>query len=200
MESETLKEKKASSSNIMLSAALSPSQTDFDSNMFTPDKLVHTFCFSLPHSESVVVFHPRTNTHTWKSQNRCLVSGSGRCSHPCGLSQHRQCFVFHKGSSHPGSGALFGPQWPPPRSQKGPPKHPTTTCWGAKRNICVTQPRRHCRSSHTEGKSVTCIRLCEFCLRAQMRVSMFMWAQVLGSWESPSADNKWCERKEKQRV
>lgn len=132
----------------------------------------HTF--SLPHSDSLLVSHSHINTHT-ESSNRCSVSSSGRCSHPHGLSQHRQCFVSHKGSYHPGSGALLGPQQPPPpsRPQKGPRSRHTTTCWGAKRNICVTRVKRPCRSSHTESERATYIPVCaSVCLSVRVCVSV----------------------------
>lgn len=102
-------------SDVVLPTALSPSQTGFHMHTHTLLTACHVrgHTFSLPHSDSLLVSHSHINTHT-ESSNRCSVSSSGRCSHPHGLSQHRQCFVSHKGSYHPGSGALLGPQQPPP--------------------------------------------------------------------------------------
>lgn len=134
------------------------------------------------------------------------MSSSGRCSHPHGLSQHRQCFVSHKGSSHPGSGALFGPRRPPPGSRKAPraaPPQPAevprgTSVWLGWRDlaevltlrgrvlliflyVCVGLP------VHVSDHECVCACVCQF---------MFMWAQAPGSWDSPSPDNKmvWEER------
>lgn len=154
----------------------------------------HTF--SLPHSDSLLVSHSHINTHT-ESSNRCSVSSSGRCSHPHGLSQHRQCFVSHKGSYHPGSGALLGPQQPPPDPRKAP-------------GAATPQPAEVPRGTSVwlgwrDLAEVLTLRARELlifqCVRVSVSVcvfaSAFMWAQVPGSWEYPSTDNKWCERKDR---
>lgn len=121
----------------------------------------HTF--SLPHSDSLLVSHSHINTHT-ESSNRCSVSSSGRCSHPHGLSQHRQCFVSHKGSYHPGSGALLGPQQPPPPLQTPerppePPHHNLLRC--QEEHLCDSGEETLPKFSHWERESCLYSSVCE---------------------------------------
>lgn len=76
------------------------------------------------------------------------------------------------------SSRLWGPAWPsatppPSRPQKGPRSRHTTTCWGAKRNICVTRVKRPCRSSHTESERAAYIPVCaSVCLSVRVCVSV----------------------------
>lgn len=124
------------------------------------------------------VFLSQIYTHTHAE----LHSISGRCSHPHGLSQHRQCFVSHKGSPQPDSGALFGPRQPhrPRLAPCATPSQPAEV----PRGTSVQLVKSLHWSSHTEC-----------CLYSSVCVHVSQWEyNTPRYWESPCPHNKWCER------
>lgn len=144
------------------------------------------FLFLAPTLRPTLLFsHKHTHSHRARIAAQCPALGGVPI--PMAFPSTDNALCPTKEALIQAPGLCLALSSPPPRSQKGPLSRPTRTCWGAKWNICVIRVKRRW-SSHTERKSVSYVsqRVC---------VSVFMWTPAPGSWEYPSSDYKWCERK-----